>query len=92
MLILSPTKKTKIQLRDPQPGPTDRIEKLFQQLRGSMYYGDTEAADDAVTKLCRTTSIFQIFEYIFELGIQDMSFGAKKSYNFFTVLAIIINS
>ena len=71
--------KTKIQLRDPQPGSTDRIEKLFQQLRGSMYYGDTEAADDAVTKLCRITSIFQIFEYIFELGIQDMSLGAKKA-------------
>ena len=73
------SQKTQTQLRDPQPGPTDRIEKLFQQLRGSMYYGDTEAADDAVTKLCRTTSIFQIFEYIFELGIQDMSFGAKKA-------------
>ena len=73
------SQKTQTQLRDPQPGPTDRIEKLFQQLRGAMYLGDTEAADDAVTKLCRTTSIFQIFEYIFELGIQDMSLGAKKA-------------
>lgn len=67
------------QLRLPQLGPSDPPQKSFQQLRGSMYYGDAEAADDAVTKMCRTTSMFQIFEFTFELGIQDLSAYAKKA-------------
>jgi len=81
-----------IQLRAPQLGPADPTEKSFQQLRGAMYYGDTEAADDAVTKMCRTASVFQIFEYIFELGIQDLSFGAKKSvttWQYWRLLSIL---
>ncbi len=67
------------QLRSPQLGPSDSPQKSFQQLRGSMYYGDAEAADDAVTKICRTASMFQVFEFTFELGIQDLSAYAKKA-------------
>lgn len=66
------------QLRDAQLGAHDATEKSFQQLRGSMYYGDSEGADDAVTKMYRTSSAFELFGMLFNLAIQDFNHHGRK--------------
>jgi len=66
------------QLRNTQLGANDATEKSFQQLRGSMYYGDAEGADDAVTKMYRTSSAFELFGMLFDLAIQDFNHHGRK--------------
>ncbi|MEC8840599.1 MAG: hypothetical protein VX432_03315 [Candidatus Poribacteria bacterium] len=65
-------------LREAQSGAHDATEKSFQQLRGSMYYGDAEGADDAVTKMYRTSSAFELFGMLFNLAIQDFNHSGRK--------------
>ena len=65
-------------LRAAQLGAHDATEKSFRQLRGSMYYGDAEGADDAVTKMYRTSSVCELFGMLFNLAIQDFNHRGRK--------------